>query len=110
MARGMRQGTAVWRCGQRPAKSVSVDWGLDEKGVFETDGGCLGKNGCCQRHHGVVSWYSDWNCHCDWMYDFELPFYRMGGQAMSVWTSFALLCLGIACVGLWAGFSKDKNP
>ena len=28
---------------------------------------------------------------------------------MSVWTSFALLCLGIACVGLWAGLSKDKH-
>jgi len=45
------------------------------------------------------------------MYNRKLPVYGMGYAKMTTtWILFTLVCIGIACVGLWAGLSKDKHP
>ena len=28
----------------------------------------------------------------------------------TTWALFILVCIGVACVGLWAGLSKEKHP
>lgn len=49
-----------------------------------------------------------WRLYGDGLYGRELCFNGIGGTEMNAWLVFAIMCAGVAAVGIWAALRKQN--